>query len=459
MDVAKLVRRAASAVALIALPLLALPMTATAQVCDVPNCVRDAEIEAILREYMTPIFEVAGLKPSEVYLVLIQDPTLNAFVANGQRIHVNTGTIIETDKPETLKGILAHETGHITLGHSTTRARAGDAAGGVSLISMGLGVLAMVAGHPDAGVALMSSASEFGALTFFKYTRVEESAADQAALNFLDKTGQSPAGFVDFFEKFRYEELMNVVKQDPYFQAHPISNERIQQVRPRALQIEARSKPQNQRAIDQLAIMKAKLIGYLGPPNRVYNKYPMTDMSEPAQYARAFAAYRATDIKAATAETQKLIDDHPSNPYYYELMGQILFESAKVDESIVPHRKSVQLAPDQPLLKINLARSLIESKNMNNVKEGELVLRDSLDQEKTNPFAWNQLANAYGKEGKVPEADLATAEEAYYLGDVRRAQIFAHRAASKLDPATPNGRRAQDIASMTDPKLQARQGR
>ena len=217
--------------------------------------------------------------------------------------------------------------------------------------------------------------------------------------------------------------------------------------------------PQNQRAIDQLAIMKAKLIGYLGPPNRVYNKYPMTDMSEPAQYARAFAAYRATDIKAATAETQKLIDDHPSNPYYYELMGQILFESAKVDESIVPHRKSVQLAPDQPLLKINLARSLIESKNMNNVKEGELVLRDSLDQEKTNPFAWNQLANAYGKEGKVPEADLATAEEAYYLGDVRRAQIFAHRAASKLDPATPNGRRAQDIASMTDPKLQARQGR
>jgi predicted Zn-dependent protease len=454
MDVAKLVRRVAPALAL-----MALPMSATAQVCEISNCVRDAEIESILREYMTPIFEVAGLKPSEVYLELIQDPTLNAFVANGQRIHVNTGTIIEVDKPETLKGILAHETGHITLGHATTRAGAADAAGGVSLISMGLGVLAMIAGHPDAGVALMGSASEFGALTFFKYTRVEESAADQAALNFLDKTNQSPAGFVDFFEKFRYEELMSVIKQDPYFQGHPISNERIQQVRPRALQIEQRSKPQTQRAIDQLAIMKAKLIGYLGPPNRVYNKYPMTDMSEPAQYARAFAAYRATDIKNATNETQKLIDDHPSNPYYYELMGQILFESAKIEDSIAPHRKSVELAPDQPLLKINLARSLIESKNMDNVKEGELVLRDSLDQEKTNPFAWNQLANAYAKEGKVPEADLATAEEAYWLGDVRRAQVFAHRAALKLDPSTPNGHRAQDIATMTDPKLQARQGR
>jgi predicted Zn-dependent protease len=459
MDVAKLVRRAASAATLMVLPLMALPMSATAQVCDMPNCVRDAEIESILREYMTPIFEVAGLKPSEVYLELIQDPTLNAFVANGQRIHVNTGIIMEIDKPETLKGILAHETGHITLGHATTRAGAASAANGVSLISMGLGVLAMAAGHPDAGVALLGSAPEFGALTFFKYTRVEESAADQAALNYLDMTHQSPAGFVDFFEKFRYEELMSVVKQDPYFQAHPISSERIQQVRPRAIQIEARSQPQSARAIHQLAIMKAKLIGYIGPPNRVYNKYPMTDMSEPAQYARAFAAYRATDIKNATTKTQKLIDDHPDNPYYYELMGQILFESAKVEESIAPHRKSVELAPDQPLLKINLARSLIESKNMDNVKEGELVLRDSLDQEKTNPFAWNQLANAYAKEGKIPEADLATAEEAYWLGNLGRAQVFARRAAQKLDPATPNGRRAQDIATMTDPKLQARQGR
>lgn len=451
MTIAKLVRRVASAAAL-----MVLPMPAMAQVCDVPNCVRDAEIESILREYMTPIFEVAGLKPSDVYLELIQDPTLNAFVANGQRIHVNTGLIMEMDKPETLKGVLAHETGHITLGHATTRAGAASAAGGVSLISMGLGVLAMAAGHPDAGVALISSASEFGALTFFKYTRVEESAADQAALTYLDKTHQSPAGFVDFFEKFRYEELMSVVKQDPYFQAHPISSERIQQVRPRALQIEKRAQPQSERAIHQLAIMKAKLVGYLGPPNRVYNKYPKTDMSEPAQYARAFAAYRATDIKAATSATQKLIDDHPDNPYYYELMGQILFESGKVEESIAPHRKSVELAPDQPLLKINLARSLIESKNMDNVKKGELVLRDSLDQEKTNPFAWNQLANAYGKEGRAPEADLATAEEAYWLGAMRRAQIFARRAALKLDPATPNGRRAQDIVTLTDPRVVGR---
>jgi predicted Zn-dependent protease len=459
MGVAKLVRRAAAAVALMVLSLVALPMTATAQVCDTSGCLRDAETEQILREWMTPIWEAAGLKPDEVKIVVMDDPTLNAFVANGQRIHVNTGIIIATDTPETLKGVLAHETGHIALGHATTRAGAAQAAGGVSLISMGLGVLAMAAGHPDAGVALMASSSEFGALTFFKYTRVEESAADQAALTYLDKTHQSPKGFVDFFEKFRYEELMSVVKQDPYFQAHPISNERIQQVRPRALEIEKRAQPQSERAIHQLAIMKAKLIGFIGPANRVYNKYPLTDTSEAAQYARAFAAYRATDIKAATTLTQKLIDDHPDDPYYYELMGQILFESGKVDESIAPHRKSVELAPDQPLLKINLARSLTESKNMDNVKEAVNVLKDSISQEKDNPYAWDALANAYGKLGMTPQADLATAELAYYMRDFSRAQVFARRAVLKLDPATPEGRRAQDITTITDPRLQGRQGR
>lgn len=438
---------------------LLLPLTAAAQVCDVPNCLRDAETEQVLHEFMDPIFVAAGLKPSEVYLVLVQDPTLNAFVANGQHIHVNTGTIIQTDTPEQLKGVLAHETGHITLGHAITRDNAMRAGSGISLISMGLGILAMAAGHPDAGVALIGSSSEFGILTIFKYTRIEESAADQAALTYLDKTHQSPMGLIQFFEKFRYEELMSESKQDPYFVSHPISSDRIQQIRRRAGEIEARAQPQSEHDIHELALIKAKLIGYLGPPNRVFNKYPLSDTSEPAQYARAFSAYRSTDIQTAIKDTQKLIDDHPDNPYYDELMGQILFESGKIDESITYHRKSVELAPDQPILKINLARSLTESKNMDNVKEALNVLKDSIAQERSNPFAWFSLANAYGKLGKEPEADLATAEEAYYVGAMSRAHTFATRATMKLNPQTPEGRRAQDIASVTDPRLQAQRGR
>lgn len=452
MGVMKLILRA------VAGPLLALAVAApaVAQGCMGP-CIRDAEIETILREYSDPLFAAAGLKPSDVDLYILQDPTLNAFVAGGQRVHVTTGLIMATDTPEQLKGIIAHETGHIAGGHNVTRHDAMGAAQGTSLISIGLGVLAIAAGAPDAGMALIGSAPQFAMLTFFKFTRDEESSADQYGLSFMEKTGQSADGLVTFMEKFRYEELMSERKRDPYFRSHPISSDRIGVIRKRASEITAKSKPQDQKSIDDLAIMKAKLIGFIGPPARVANKYPVTDTSVPARYARAIAAYRAVDIKRGLTETKELIDEHPDNPYFNELYGQILFESGKVQESIEWHRKSVELAPGQPLLKVNLARSLSETGTPENLAEAEGLLVDAIAQEKDNAFAWNQLSNVYGKQNRKGDADLAVAEEAFILGNMPRANVFANRAVKVLDPSTPNAQRARDITALADPK--ARKGR
>jgi predicted Zn-dependent protease len=419
---------------------------------------RDAEIEAILREYSDPIFAAAGLNPSDVDIFIINDPSMNAFVAGGQRVHLNTGLIMASEKPEELKGVIAHETGHISGGHNVTRRQAMEAGGATSLISIGLGVLAIAAGAPDAGMALIGSAQQFALLTIFKYTRNEESAADQDGLRFLEATEQSAAGLVTFMERFRYQELMSEGRRDPYFRSHPISSDRIGVMRRRAEEISQRARPQSERAVAQLAIMKAKLIGFLEPASRVYNKFPKTDVSEPARYARAIAAYRALDITTALAETQALIDYAPSNPYYHELLGQILFENGRIEESIAPHRRSVELLPNQPLLLVNLARSLIESGGTANLSEAEGLLITAISRERDNAFAWNQLAKAYGRLNRNGDADLATAEEAYALGDVQRAYIFARRAKDKLDPTTPNGRRASDIATITDPRVARRRG-
>jgi predicted Zn-dependent protease len=440
----------------LALILAGLGGLASAPMASAQGVIRDAEIEGILRSYSDPIFEAAGLKPSDVDLFIISDPSLNAFVAGGQRVHLNTGLIMASERPEELKGVIAHETGHIAGGHNVTRRQAMEAGNFTSMISIGLGVLAIAAGAPDAGMALIGSAPQFGLLTLFKYTRNEESSADQYGLTFLEKTGQSADGLVAFMERFRYQELMSETRRDPYFRSHPVSTDRIGIMRSRASDISARASPQSEESLNQLAIMKAKLVGFLQPASRVFSKYPKSDTSIPARYARAIAAYRALDIKAATLDTQALITDFPDNPYYHELMGQILFENGRIMESIPPHRRSVELAPDQALLKVNLARSLSETKDAENLKEAEGLLIDALVLERDNAFAWNQLARVYARQSRVGDADLATAEEAYAVGDIQRAFVFSRRASSKLDPSTPNGRRASDIAAITDPRLNGR---
>lgn len=446
MGVWKLVRNASVAVGLLA----ATPLAASAG-CPGP-CITDAEIEKTLRQYSDPLFTAGGLVASDVNIYLLNDPSMNAMAFAGQNMAINTGLIIAAENPEMLKGVIAHETAHITLGHNITRRQALDATSGISMISIGLGVLAMAAGAPDAGMALIGSAQTFQALAFFKYTRIEESAADQAGLSYMEATSQSADGLIAFFEKFRYEELMSSNRQDPYFRTHPISADRVQMMRMRGKEVNAKAQPQSAKDLEEFARMKAKLFGFLMSPSRVAQKYPKTDTSIPARYARAIAAYRAVDIKAALAETQSLIDDEPNNPYFQELYGQILFENARVEDSVPYHRKSVELAPDEPLLKVNLARSLIETKKPADVEEAKNMLIDALAQDRENAFAWNQLAKAYGAQNKIGDADLATAEEAYVIGDVRRAQVFARRAVAKLDPATPSGRRADDITTITDPR-------
>jgi predicted Zn-dependent protease len=451
MGVMKQILRAVAGPVLASALALALPLTASAQ-----GFIRDAEIERILRDYCDPLFEAAGLKPSDVKIYIVQDESLNAAAAAGQNMFINTGLIMASETPEELKGVVGHETGHIALGHSITRQAAYEGSGNVSLVTMGLGALALFAGAPDAAMALFASAPQFQMLSFFKHTRPEEAAADLFGVGLMEKTGQSADGNVSFMEKFRYQELMSESRRDPYFRAHPISSDRVSTIARRAKEISAKARPQTTEEILQLKMMQAKLVGFIGPANRVLSRYPSSDQSVPAKYARAIAAYRAVDIKAALTMTEELITTDPSNPYFQELKGQILFESGRAEESVAPHRRSVELAPQHALLKVNLARSLIGTKDEATIKEAEGLLIDALALEPDNAFAWNQLAVVYAKQSRIGDADLATAEEAYHRGDMGRAHVFAGRALKALEINTPNGQRADDILALSDPRNRPR---
>ncbi|MEE9380071.1 MAG: M48 family metalloprotease [Hyphomonadaceae bacterium] len=418
------------------------------------SLIRDTEIEAIMRDYTDPLLVAADLRPEDVQMFLINDPSLNAFVAHGQRVHLHTGLIIEAETPGQLKGVIAHEIGHIAGGHLVRSDAAIAIAQRPALISIGLGVLAIAAGAGDAGAALIASSQQFAMASFFTHTRAQEASADQAAVSYLTKTGQSTQGLVEFFENFRYQEVLSQARRFEYFRSHPLASDRIKSLRQRGQEAGHWDAVEDELAVHQLKIVHAKLIGFLEPIVRVHQLYPLTDTSEPARYARAIASMQAADISTALGEIDSLLTEFPNNPFYHELKGQILFESGRAAESVAPHQRSIELLEDAPLLLINYARSVIARGEEGDLEKGENALRDALIVEPGNAFAWQQLAIAYEKQGRRPEAELATAEAAYYIGDRARAYVFAERAMRELDRFTPNGRRASDIAAITDPRLE-----
>lgn len=418
---------------------------------------RDAEIEETLHAYGEPLFRAAGLNPDDIQIHLVDDDTLNAFVSGGQHMYIHTGLIMESDTPNELIGVMAHETGHIAGGHLARSREAMQRSMGPALISIGLGVLALVGGAPDAGAALIAGSQQFAMGNYVRHTQVQESAADQAAMQYLEATGQSGQGLIDFFNKNLrpYEFMMR--RAPPYLLTHPFSSDRVESMRTIADRGSHHDDADNAEALRRFAFMQAKLFGFLRSQGQVVARYPASDTSQPARYARAFAYYRVSDLVNARRELDSLIAEDPNNPYFQELMGQILFENGRAQESIAHHRRSLELSPNQPLLQINLARALTSAGGRDNNEEAVRVLQAALQREPDNAFGWRELAQARAALGEEALAELASAEQNFAIGNYGMALNFAERARRTLPRNTPAYQRANDIVTFAGSEVHDQQ--
>ncbi len=423
---------------------------------------RDEEIETMLRDYTDPLLAAANLRPEDTHLYLLGDRSINAAVSGGQNIIMNTGTIIEAESPNQLKGVIAHEVGHIAGGHLTRSRGAQTAAMGTMLATMGLGMLAAVAGAPDAGVAVMSGSTQMGYATFARHTLVQESAADQAGASYLESTGQSGEGLVSFFDKLRVTEVLRDRETGSmygdFLRSHPLSSSRIAALRQRVGSSPYRDAKDPEADVHQLEMIQAKIIGFMDSPNRVLRRYPDSDKSQPARYARSVAHFRNGVLERGLEEIDSLIEEEPDNPYFWELKGQMLFESGERERAIEPYREAVRLKPDSGLLRAGLGQALVATNRPELDEEATEQLKTALRDEPDLSMAWYQLSLVYDRAGDRPMAQLAVAEQSYAMGDYNRAREFAMRARDDLDHGGPDWRRATDIMAASESLSRDRDG-
>lgn len=411
------------------------------------SLLRDAEIEQWIDDYSKPLFKAAGLPADQIEILLIGDPTPNAF-AGGLIMGIHTGLITAADTPNQIEGVIAHETGHIAGGHSARSDEMMSAATVPMILSLVLAAGAMAAGATDAGIGLLGLGQNVGMANALMYSRGQEAAADQAAVTYLDATGNSSEGLIQFFGKLRNREILTDRRINPYnsyMRSHPLSNERVTALRERAAASPSFAAKDTPEEIERLKLIQAKINGFLQETNVTLRQYPLSDQSDPAKYARAVAYYRGSQLDKAQKEIDALIAAHPDNPYYFELKGQMLFEFGQTEQSIEPHRKSVSLAPDKALLRINLGRALIGGEDIAMYPQAIKELKSALLLEPDNAFAWFELARAYGGLGDEGMANLATAESRYHSGAKGEAALFARRAQQNLKPGSPEYRQASDI--------------
>ena len=408
---------------------------------------RDTEIEGDIRAMMTPVWKVAGLDPDAVHVYLVADDSINSFVAGGQNIFMNSGLVLRAKTPNQLIGVLSHETGHIAGGHLYKGAEAMHNASIEEILAMVAGVAATVAGRGSGGGAAMLGAAGVGQRAFLQFSVTQEATADHAALNFLDATHQSARGLLQFFEVLQSEELLTGIHEDPYLMDHPLTQERIDYVRDHVERSPYSNVPDPPAYVAMLDRIKAKLAAFTEPPSTTLAKYSEQDRSVLARYARAIAHYRIPDLDKALPEVDGLIRDYPSDPYFRELKGQMLFENGHIKEAVQPYEQAVRLDPAAPLLRIGLAQVYIEDNDPAENKRAIAYLSDALRTEDKEVDAWHLLATAYGRDNQMGMAALSLAEEGLAADNKKDAVQEAGRAERLLPKNSAAHARAQEIRS------------
>ena len=428
--------------ALAAMSLVTSPVMAQQNI----SFIRDAEVESIIRAYATPVFTVAGLNAADIGVHIIQDRTLNAFVANGLNLFINSGLLIRAKTPDEVIGVIAHETGHIAGGH-LARIRDGmEGALAETIVAMVLGAALIAAGGRnggDAGAGVMTAGSQVGIRSFLQYTREMESQADSAGCTFLDRAGLSARGLMEFLQVIQNEELLQPAQQDPYVRTHPITSERVDFMR-NCVANQRNAKPTPPQFEEMHRRMHAKLIGYIEPA-RALQIYKESDTSVEARYARAIAFSRRPDYPKALAAMDSLIAEKPNDPYFLEAKAQMLLEAGKAAEAVPLYERAVEFAPGEPLIRTALAQAQLGTEKPEYLRAAIGHLERAKQQEPADGDIWRLLAVAYGRDGQLGLASLSQAELESLRGQRAAARTFADRAQKLLKPGTAAWQRADDI--------------
>jgi predicted Zn-dependent protease len=461
-----------------------------AQPAAAQSILRDAETEALLQEMVNPLVEAAGMPKGSVEVVLVHDPSINAFVAGGQRIYIHSGLINAADTANEVQGVLAHELGHITGGHIITGSQAAGNAMKIQLLSMLAGIGAALAGAGDAGMAAMALGQQAAMGTYLSFSRTQEASADAASVQFLRCAGVSGRGAVAFFRKLQNLEFRHGYSQSDdagFARTHPLTGDRISRLEadlkndrawgaPDAdlvAEFEAPAAPEGEThpppelgsncAAEPVAtgdlerrfqLAKAKLYGYLATPAQTLRSYPAYMTGEPARYARAYAYHKDARMDDALAETNALIAAEPDNPYFLELKGQVLLESGQPVQALEPLRRATTLTGNNPLIASLFAHALMATDDNSHLPEAEQVLKGAVGRDRENPQAWYQLGIVYGARGDIPRAQLASAEQQIMTGRPREALYNAESAEQGLPTGTPDWIRAQDVALQARAELE-----
>ncbi|MCG7492021.1 M48 family metalloprotease [Thalassobius sp. Cn5-15] len=408
---------------------------------------RDPDIENGLSVLAKPVLDAAGLPSGTVKVLVIQDPSLNAFVVDTRHIFLHSGLIMKLKSAAALQAVIAHEAAHIANGHLARRPQAARSSRSAAALGVALAVAAAAAGADPSAAGGIAIGSQSTADRLFKsHTRAEESSADASAIRYLASARVDPHAFAEVLELFRGQELLSEHRQDPYARTHPLSRDRLRAVK--ALAAGVQGKPADSSTADYwFARAQGKLSAFQRAPSWTLRRAKDSTSADIRLMRQAIAYHRNSQTQKALSHINQAIAKRPNDPYLHELRGQILLENRQISTAVNAYGRAAKLAPRDALILGGQGRALLLAGQH---KSALTVLERARQKDFRNSGVLRDMGTAYAQLGQPGHASLVTAERYALRGDFKSALIHSKRASGLLPRGSAPWRRAQDVLSQAE---------
>ncbi len=419
--------------------------------------IRDSEIEFFLQSLINDILIIKNKEKNSIVPRILLNDDVNAFVTSGDKIYINTGLLQNVSSIEEIQGILAHEIGHLQLGHFQSRKLfKNKTSNRLSLAFLTMLSLSLSQSDTDlSGLILVTK--DLGLKNQSKYSRQQEMEADIYAIKTLKALNLSLIGLKNFFEKIdeRHQILSNE-SFNTYYSSHPTPKNRKDLIN----NFESSSDKSTNKSInfdrfkirlDQIKI-KVHVIAKDKDRLTLLNKYKDNFLKD---YVILAKNYLNGDLNQALNKMNSIIKTYNTNPFLFEICGNLNLELNKIDKAIDNYIKAIKLSDklnikSNSLIKISLARALIENDTKQNLLKALKILEELIPFEKSTSFLWRLIAKTSGKLKMQSITYIALAEEQVIKNNLKKAKQYASLGLKDSNISILYKLRAKDILNLKD---------
>lgn len=310
----------------------------------------DSQMDSYVKDMSSVLVKNSGVKDVRVFL--IKSPELNAFATENKDIALYSGLIDRASNVQQIQGVLAHELGHLVAQHHIKTRIKNENTGLAGIAGTVLGIGAVIAGAPDAGMAAILGGTSTDISKQLAYSREHENEADTIAIKLLKKTNISVKGLADFFKILERQERMYFKSRPEFLNTHPATSRRKSFMQNNLYAIQ-------EQAAEDVAFntFKDKLYAFTNNPEKVKNKYSIKQESIGKYLALSIAAMTSGDFTDSFDYLNKSRKLGLADKWYFDMLGQIHYQAGDFKDSISAYVNSNAKGNQSWILDFQIAES------------------------------------------------------------------------------------------------------